>query len=146
MRRIIGADGVGRVVTEFEVANFGDIEAARRGLMDADRVRRLRIKGVMDSGAVRFVLPRAIIEQLGLPLTGKTRVRYADGRTATRPTAQGVYVELLGRSSTFTAIAEPNRDSALIGAIVLEDLDLLVDCTHNRLVPRDPRGPIYEIE
>jgi hypothetical protein len=29
---------------------------------------------------------------------------------------------------------------------VLEALDLLVDCQHNRVVPRDPSGPIYEIE
>jgi hypothetical protein len=35
---------------------------------------------------------------------------------------------------------------ALIGAIVLEDLDLLVDCTAKRVLPRDPRGAIYEIE
>jgi hypothetical protein len=29
---------------------------------------------------------------------------------------------------------------------VLEDLDLLVDCAHQRLVPRDPRFVISEIE
>jgi hypothetical protein len=38
------------------------------------------------------------------------------------------------------------RKTALIGAIVLEQLDLLVDCTHQRLVPRDPRYQIVEIE
>ena len=35
---------------------------------------------------------------------------------------------------------------ALIGAIVLEDLDLLVDCTNQRLVPRDPKYVVSEIE
>jgi hypothetical protein len=30
--------------------------------------------------------------------------------------------------------------------IVLEDLDLLVDCAAQRLIPRDPKGGIYEIE
>jgi hypothetical protein len=29
---------------------------------------------------------------------------------------------------------------------VLEDLDLLVDPQNERVVPRDPRSPIYEIE
>jgi hypothetical protein len=38
------------------------------------------------------------------------------------------------------------RETALVGAIVLEDLDLLVDCVDQRLVPRDPSGPTYEIE
>ena len=70
----------------------------------------------------------------------------ADGRKAERREAGGVYVELIGRNSTFKAIVEPRRKTALIGAIVLEDLDLLVDCQQQRLVPRDPSGPVYEIE
>jgi hypothetical protein len=41
---------------------------------------------------------------------------------------------------------KPNRATALTGAIVLEDFDLLVDCQHQRLIPRDPTGPIFEIE
>jgi len=34
----------------------------------------------------------------------------------------------------------------LIWAIVLEDLDLLLDCQRQRLLPRHRRGPLYEIE
>ena len=60
--------------------------------------------------------------------------------------AEGVYVELLGRHNTFNALIEPKHDTALIGAIVLEALDLLVDSRRARLIPRDPSGPIYEIE
>ena len=41
---------------------------------------------------------------------------------------------------------EPRRRSTLIGAIVLEDLDFLVDCTAQRLVPRDPKFVVSEIE
>ena len=41
---------------------------------------------------------------------------------------------------------EPDRDSALIGAIVLEELDLVVDCVTEMLCPRDPRHIISEIE
>jgi hypothetical protein len=48
-------------------------------------------------------------------------------------------------SLIFTAIVEPKRATALIGAIVLEDLDPLVDCTNQRLVPRDLSGPLSDI-
>lgn len=34
----------------------------------------------------------------------------------------------------------PKREDALIGAIVFEALDLLVDCKRQRVVPRDPRS------
>lgn len=55
-------------------------------------------------------------------------------------------VELFGRHGTFKAIVEPKREDVLIGAIVLEDLDLLVDCRTQTLQPRDPKGIITEIE
>jgi len=141
-----GANGVGRFSVELEIANNDDLALARRGLLPPDQVRRETIHGVVDSGATKLVLPQAVVKRLGLPLCDKIKVRYADGRKVQREGAEGVYVQLLGRHGTFTAIVEPRRKTALVGAIVLEDLDLLVDCTAQRVVPRDPRGAIYEIE
>ena len=141
-----GADGVGRFSVELEIANNDDLALARRGLLPPDQVRRETIHGVVDSGATRLVLPQAVVKRLGLPLGDKIKVRCADGRKVQREGAEGVYVQLLGRHGTFTAIVEPRRKTALVGAIVLEDLDLLVDCTAQRVVPRDPHGAIYEIE
>ena len=141
-----GANGVGRFSVEFEVANNDDLALVRRGLLPAGQVRRQTISGVVDPGAAMLVLPQAVVKQLGLPLGDKIKVRYADGRRAQRREAKGVYVELLGRNTTFDALVEPKRDTALIGAIVLEALDLLVDSRRARLVPRHPDGPIYEIE
>ena len=78
--------------------------------------------------------------------TEKVRVRYADGRSAKRDRVQGVYLKLMGRDGVFTAAIEPKRETALLGAIVLEDLDFVVDCTSQRLVPRDPKYVVSEIE
>jgi predicted aspartyl protease len=140
------AKKVGRFSVEFEVANYVDVDAARRKTIKPEQVRRVTMKGVVDTGAARFVLPKSVVEQLGLPAGDKIKVRYADPRTAKRAMAEGAYVTLLGRSGTFTAVVEPKRKDALIGAIVLEDLDLLVDCVHMRIVPRDPKIAIYDIE
>ena len=137
---------VSRFSVNFVVANNDDLALARRGLLPSDQVRRQKISGVVDPGAAKLVLPQAVVKQLGLPMGDKIRVRYADGRVAQRREAEGAYVELMGRHGTFTAIVEPKRTSALVGAIVLEDLDLLVDCQRQRVVPRDPHGAVYEIE
>jgi predicted aspartyl protease len=144
--RTIGGNGVGRFSVEFELANYEDLALMRRGVLQPDQVRRETISGVVDPGAAMLVLPQAVVKRLGLRLGDKIKVRYADGRRAQRHEAEGAYLELLGRHDTFKALVEPKRDNALIGAIVLEALDLLVDCKHQRLVPRDPSGPIYEIE
>ncbi len=141
-----GANGVGRFSVEFEIANSEDLVRAKDGTLPRDQVRRLRITGVVDPGAATLVLPQAVVKQLGLPLGDKNQVRYADGRRAQRREAEAAYVELLGRHDTFKALVEPKRTTALIGAMVLESLDLLVDCRRQRLVPRDPHGAIHEIE
>jgi predicted aspartyl protease len=141
-----GVVAVGRISVDINIANNDDLALVRRGLLERDKVRRLSITGVVDPGAAMLVLPQSAVKQLGLPLKGKTRVRYADHRAAERREAEGAHIELLGRSDTFTALVEPKRATALIGAVVLEVLDLLVDCRRQRLVPRDPDGPIYEIE
>lgn len=141
-----GANGVGRFSVEFQIANNDDLVLARRGLLPAAQVRRETIEGIVDCGAAKLVLPQSVVERLGLLQGDKITVRYADGRTAKRQEAEGAYVELLGRHGTFTAIVEPKRETALVRAIVLEDLDLLVDCQRQRVVPRDSRGAIYEVE
>jgi predicted aspartyl protease len=137
---------MGRFSVEFEVTNRDDLALARHGAIRPDQIRRVRLRGVVDSGATRLVLPKKIVDQLGLPVTGRVGVRYADGRKAIRSTVDGVHVKLLGRSSDFKAAVEPYRKSALIGAIVLEDLDFLIDPTRQRLMPRDPKMIISEAE
>jgi clan AA aspartic protease len=137
---------MGRFKVDVELANNNDVALAQSGHLDPAKVRRVTIQAVVDSGATRLVLPGAIAEQLGLTASDKVRVRYADGRSAKRDRVQGVYLKLMGREGVFTAAIEPKRETALLGAIVLEDLDFVVDCTSQRLVPRDPKYIVSEIE
>ncbi len=141
-----GANGVGRFKVKLEVANNDDLALARQGVLALSKVRRTKLMGVVDSGATRLVLPEAVVKKLGLPVTQPVKVRYADRRRGTRDAVKDVHVELQGRSGTFTAIVEPKRRTALVGAIVLEDLDFMVDCTSQQLVPRDPKFVVSEIE
>jgi predicted aspartyl protease len=137
---------VGRFSIDVELTNDEDIVRAKAGVITPDRVRRTTVRGVVDSGATRLVIPSAIATQLGLEVSGSAQVRYADGRTAERPIAQRIHLSYGGRESVFNAIVEPDRESALIGAIVLEDLDFLVDCSGQRLVPRNPKQIVSEVE
>jgi predicted aspartyl protease len=130
---------VGRVTIQFPVANNDDLVAVRLGVLDAKKVRRITIKGTIDPGATQLVLPLSVVKKLGLRITGKIGVAYADRRKATVDLAEGAYVEILGRHGLFNAIVEPARRIALVGAIVLETLDLLVDCTNQKVLLRDPK-------
>src|SRR5207245_8255005 len=137
---------MGRFVVTVNLANFRDRVLADAGSLTVDQVRAVTWDGVVDSGASHLVLPKKVAAKLGVPVVGKTRVRYADQRKALRDVVESVEVQLLGRRGTFKAVVEPKRKDVLVGAIVLEDLDLLVDCRARKLRPRDPRFIIAELE
>ena len=137
---------MGRFCVTVELANNCDRDLVRGGHLSVDQVRRATVSGWVDTGASRLVLPQAVVEQLGLPISSQVTVRYADGRGGDRPLATDVHLTYAGRSGLFSAVVEPDRDPALIGAIVLEELDLVPDCIAQKLVPRDPERIISEIE
>ena len=141
-----GVASMGRVTVDIALANYRDIIRAEDGDLPSDTVRRVTVSGIVDTGAARLVLPQAVVDQLGLRVDGETNVRYADQRTSQRPIVRDVWLQLCGRASDFSAIVEPDRQDALIGAIVMEELDLIVDCTKNEVRPRDPDQIISEIE
>jgi predicted aspartyl protease len=136
---------MGRVAVEVNLANHEDEILVKAGTLTPDKVRRVRVPGVADCGASRLVVPKSVAVQLGLSPAGKAIVRYADRRKATRDVVKDVDVELQ-RHGTFKAIVEPKRTDVLVGAIVLEDLDLLIDCTGQTLQPRDPHRIVAELE
>ncbi|HRX85496.1 MAG TPA: retroviral-like aspartic protease family protein [Phycisphaerae bacterium] len=137
---------MGRFYVDVALANYDDCVAVRQGTLAPEAVRRMTVSGMVDTGATRLVLPEHVVEQLGLQRSDRVKVRYADGRTVERNMATSIHLTYAGRTSLMSAVVEPGRDSALIGAIVLEELDLIVDCTTQTLVPRDPEHIIAEIE
>ena len=146
--RVLATRGqkMGRFSVNVKVSNHLDQADARRGILSPDKVRTATVSGIVDTGATRLVLPESVVLQLGLPKSGKVTVRFADGRQDEKDVAGDAQVEIQGRSGVFSAVIEPGRSDALIGAIVLEELDLVADCITGSLVPRDPKQPIAEIE
>jgi predicted aspartyl protease len=141
-----GRTAMGRFSVQVVIANNRDVVQAAPGTPIPDGVKHLVLSGVVDSGAARLVLPASAVEQLQLQGHGETMVRYADGRRKRRPVVSNVWLQLLDRDGLFSAVVEPQRQDALIGAIVLEELDLVVDCTAQTLRPREPGSILTEIE
>jgi hypothetical protein len=129
-----------------ELANNYDVMRADMGDLNEEDVRRIEVDGIVDSGAAHLVIPESVMKTLGLEEAWQAKVKYADGHTSQRPVVKNVWLRHCDRDSVFSAVVEPRRDDALIGAIVLEELDLLVDCVTKTLHPRDPSTMITEIE
>jgi predicted aspartyl protease len=102
----------------------------------------------VDTGATILVLPGWLQEQLQFPVIRRQLVRYANEETAEREVVYGVEVTVCGRTGVFEAVIEPAKRYGLLGAIVLEALDLIADPRSQRLYvnPRSPDLPMAEIE
>ena len=129
-----------------ELANYRDRLAFEEKRLERDAVRDCTIEGWVDTGATQVVIPKVVADSLGLPLKSKTRVKFADGRREVRDVASDLWLRLCGREGTFRAVVEPGREDVLIGAIVLEDLDLLADPRNHSCYPRDPEMALTELE
>jgi predicted aspartyl protease len=144
--RIVGdAASMGCFHADIEVGNYNDLVLAEQNVVTPSKIRRMALSGVVDTGSTRLILPTGVAKSLGLTAKRRIAARYADGRVARRSEVEGVYVTLCGRSGVYNAVLEPDLASPLVGAILLEDLDLLVDCAAQRVFPRDPKYPIYDV-
>jgi hypothetical protein len=87
-----------------------------------------------------MLLPEDEVGKLGLSRGGLVIVTDADDRREELPTARGLEASILGRSMVTDCVIAPPLCEALIGQLVLEELDLVVDCARNTLGPR-PESP-----
>jgi len=129
---------------EVVLENAVDRELLRLGYIKAEQVRSAKVHVLVDSGAVMLVLPQDLVETLGLREVGKAIVTYADERKEERPIAGVVTVRVENRTTSLNCIVGPPNSEPLLGQVVLETLDLLVDCTQQKLVPR-PESPFLPL-
>jgi predicted aspartyl protease len=118
----------------------------RRGLLTADKIRSFEANALVDTGAVRSVLPIHVVEHLGLAMVRKTRATYANDVTEDVHITEMVGFDLVNRRTTEEALVLGSE--VLIGQTVLESLDLQVDCTNRRVIanPAHPDQPVIKIK
>ena len=133
---------MGEIKVEIELENFGDRYLFLQKKSEEEKIRQYKIKALVDTGSVMLSLPQDVVEKLGLVKSGKVIVTYADERKEERTIASAVTVRIGDRSMVTDCIIGPPESEALIGQIILEELDLIPDCQKQTLSPR-PESPIY---
>ena len=124
---------MGQVRVQVILTNHREAVMARLGQFDASRVHRYATEALIDTGAVRSTIPAAVADRLALFRIRRTEVKYADGRVEEVDMTEALTIEMLGRETEISAMVL--GEHMLLGVTVLAELDLMVDCTRNRLVP-----------
>ena len=137
---------MGEVRVKARLTNAVDEDLVRRGMLKPAEVRTCEADALVDTGAVRTVLPQGIAARLGLGVRGQQVAEYADGRKEVVSVTGPLVVELEGRDTLEEALVL--GDEVLVGQSVIEKLDLFVDCQGRRVIPNPahPEGPVTKVK
>jgi clan AA aspartic protease len=139
------SENMGAVRVPVKLTSAVDEILINRGLLNPNQLRVYETEALVDTGAVRTVVPMAIVQQLGLKIRAQQLAKYADGREEMVGLTEPVIIEIMGRETTEAVLV--TGDEVLIGQTALETLDLLVDCKNQRLIPNPahPDQPVFRI-
>ena len=137
---------MGEIRVKVNLTNLQDETRFRDGDLKKDEIRRFVADALVDTGAVRSVIPNHVLQSLGVGTRGTRVAEYADGRKDTVAVSQGILFDIMGRDTIEEALVL--GDEVLIGQTVLEKLDLLADCANRRLVPNPahPDQPVSKVK
>ena len=103
----------------------------RRGVLES-------LEGTLvDTGAELTMVPRAVLESLGIRPEKTLRLRTADGRVAMRDVGYAI-VHAAGVATNDEVVFGEPEDMVLLGARSLEGMNLRVDSREKRLVDAGP--------
>ena len=131
---------MGLTYATIDVVNATDNGMARRNLLPAEEVRRAEVRMLVDSGAYMLCLNEHLATQLGLDVIDTMTGELADGTVAEMPVAGPVDLYFRNRQTTCRAVILPGQTEPLLGAIPMEDMDVLVDPKRQELIinPENP--------
>jgi len=102
------------------------------GCEDASRI--IETRALVDTGATLTVIPESIARELGLKVTGRSKVETGVG--VIEMNRSRAYVEIMGRSDIVPVLISNIIDKVLIGVTTLEILELEVDPLTGKLKER----------
>jgi predicted aspartyl protease len=139
---------MGEVSARARLRNIVDVGMAERGYIKAEQIAVSTRDFLVDTGTVMVLLPEDEAEKLRLLPGDKVIVTYADERKEELPTCRGLEITLADRTMVTDCVIGPPLCEPLIGQLVLEELDLLVDCNQHTLCPRpeSPNRPLLKLK
>ncbi|MGI9301222.1 MAG: clan AA aspartic protease [Gammaproteobacteria bacterium] len=108
----------------------------------------LKVDALVDSGAVMPMLGRDIVDKLGVTSNRKAVVTLADDSKCEMDVAGPIAITFGDRIAHMDCLVGPVGAEPLLGQIVMEMLDLVIDCQHRTLTvrPESPAYPSYKLK
>jgi clan AA aspartic protease len=132
---------MGLVHVELELISSDDLALCRRGYLEAAAVKRMKVTALVDSGAYMLAINEHVRAQLDLPKLEEQEAELADGSRVRLDIVGPVDVRFENRSTSVRAMVLPGEAEILLGAIPMEDMDVIIHPREQKLVV-NPQNPL----
>lgn len=133
---------MGLTYADIELINAGDIEMARRYIISDDEIKRIHVNILVDTGSYNLCINETIQSQLDLPFLEKRKGQLADGSIHEYDLVGPIVLKFKNRQTVCNALVLSGDNEPLLGAIPLEDMDVLIHPLRQELIV-NPDHPYY---
>jgi clan AA aspartic protease len=133
---------MGLIYADIELINGGDIEMARRHIIGEDEIKRMRINALVDTGSYMLCINESIQQQLQFPVVEKRKAQLANYEIVECDVVSMVELKFKNRRTMCNAMVLPGESEPLLGAIQMEDMDVLIHPLRQELIV-NPEHPYF---
>lgn len=133
---------MGLVYADIEIINAEDLTLAKKHIIGEEEIRKMHINMLVDTGSYMFCINEVIQEQMQFPVMEKRKAQTADGRIVECDVVAAVEVRFKNRQTTCRAMVLPGDSEPLLGAIPLEDMDVIIHPLRQELMV-NPEHPFF---
>ncbi|HEX8462139.1 MAG TPA: hypothetical protein VF623_11940 [Segetibacter sp.] len=133
---------MGLVYAEIELINGEDIAFARKNIIGQDEIKQMWVTALVDSGSYMLAINENIQEQLQLPVVERRKAQLPTGQIIECDVVAPIELKFKNRRSTCSAMVLPGDSEVLLGAIPLEDMDVLIHPLRQELIV-NPEHPYF---
>jgi clan AA aspartic protease len=133
---------MGLVYADIELINAIDLGLAKRNVIGEDEVKRMTVNMLVDTGSIYMCINEPVQEQLQLSIVEKRKGKLADGSVVEYDVAGPIEVRFKNRRCVVDGMVLPGENKLLLGAIPLEDMDVLIHPYRRELIV-NPDHPYF---
>ncbi len=130
------------VYAEIELINGKDLALARRSNIGEVEIKSISVNILVDTTSVYMCINENIQEQLRLPIIGQRKRQQPDGPTVECDVVGPIEVRFKNRRCTVNALVLPGDSEPLLGAMALEEMDVLIHPYQRELIV-NPDNPYF---
>ncbi len=133
---------MGLVYAEITLISGEDLILAKRNIIGEEEVKQITVSMLVDTGSVYMCINETIKEQLQLSVIEKRKGQMAKGEVVEYYLVGPIEVRFKNRRCNVDAMVLPGDNEPLLGAIPLEDMDVLIHPYRRELIV-NPEHPYF---